>query len=466
MTGDDVVDEAGPAYWRANLESPVLFSDVVEKLLQTGPQHLIEIGPHSALELPIKQVRTKLNMAEDKVHYGSALYRGKNSVDTVLQLVGNLYLHGHTLSFDDVNAVESWVLKAQGKPERRQSTMIRDLPGYTWDYDPQQALFNEPRASVEWRNRKYPRHDLLGAQVHGGDGILTQWRNVLRAKDIPWVEGHKLDTTIVCPAACYLAMAIEAARQVTDAEERLDQGHGFRLWDVNITKASVLPPQEAAEPGVEVFTTLQPCQLPGGSRADWYQFHISSYGGGEATPHATGLIQLVAGSDSSSTTVLPAKRPEDMEPTAPRTWYNRFAQGGLVFEDDFQSLSQIHVHRKRNQMQVLAETKAFGPFATEGGDLQAHGSRYLVHPVAIDTIFQAGIIASTSGNVRDLLAKVPVHIDQLVVSKPASSPAKAGQLNIQAVSEPVGFGTINVSGELADAAGKPVVQVSQCRQVL
>lgn len=467
VTGEDIDHLVDSSYWRANLESPVQFSDVVGKLLQGGPHHFVEIGPHSALELPIKQIRAKMNIGEDKVHYGSALSRGKNSVHTLLDLVGELYLHGHTVSFGDVNAVESWPLKLKAKSERKQGAMLLDLPNYAWDRDPQQQLFNEPRISVEWRNRKNPRHDLLGSQVHGGNGILTTWRNVLRAKDVPWIEGHKLDTSVVCPAACYLAMAIEAMTQVGSQEQEIEEagGHAFRLWDVNITKALVLPAREAADAGVETFTTLQPYQLPGGRAAGWYQFSINSYAYGEATPHASGFIRLVSASDPTAMPALPVVRPEDMEPSAPRTWYNKFSEGGLVFQDHFQSLSQIHLHRKRDQMQVLAETKV-----RQGGDVQKLESRYLLHPVAIDAIFQAGIIASTSGNVRDLLAKVPVHIEQMVVRQPQPGSSTAtqagGGLNIKAVSEPVGFGTISVSGELRDDGGQAVLQISQCRQVL
>ncbi|KAI0886290.1 ketoacyl-synt-domain-containing protein [Annulohypoxylon maeteangense] len=461
---EEIVDKhlVRPSYWRANLESPVLFSNVVEKLLQDfGPHHLIEIGPHSALEMPIRQIRTNLKMGEDKVHYGAALSRGKDSVITFLNLVGNLYLHGHSISFKHVNVVQSSPFRTKGGYAAQQGKMLLDLPNYAWDYD-SQPMINEPRVSVEWRNRKHPRHDILGSQVHGGNGITTTWRNVLKVKDIPWVEGHKLDTTVVFPAAGYLAMAIEAMRQVAGIND-VDEACALKLRDVTITKALVLG-QEANDAGVEIFTTLQPAQLPGHVDTEWHQFNISSYSGEEATTHAKGLIQLAKAYDYATVLSLPTVKPEGMEPSAPRTWYNKFAEGGLNFQGRFQSLSQIHLHRKREDTHVLAKT---GLRQTEGDDKNPE-STYMLHPVTIDSLFQAGIMASTSGIVRELRAKVPVHIEEIIIRSPTHDHSKVSEeneLNIKAVSEPVGFGTIRVSAELYGDNGLPVLQISRCRQV-
>lgn len=468
VDGEVVEREAvSPSYWRANLESPVLFETVVGKLLKYfGSCHLVEIGPHSALELPIKQTYTKLNISKDKVHYNTALSRGKNSVTSVLNLVGDLYLHGHTISFKDVNIVGLWPIKPKTKllPEPSQGAMLLDLPKYYWDYDPQQKLFHESRSSVEWRNRKYPRHDLLGSQVHGGNGILTSWRNVLKAKDVPWIEGHKLDTTIVVPAAGYLAMAVEAMSQVQDVSNRGTEGIAFRLQDIHITKALVLPQEDGLDTGVEVFTTLQPAQISRRGDSDRYQFNISSYALGEATTHATGLIQLAVASEHDTATRLPEIKQDDMEPTAPRVWYNKFVDGGLNFQGSFRSLAQVHVHTRRQEMHVLASTELR---QGDGSGIDSE-SKYMIHPITIDALFQAGIIANTSGVIRELTAKVPVHIEQMMLRPPPmgqlAAPAKE-KLNVKAVSKPVGFGTIRVSGELYGDDGSALLRISRCRLV-
>ncbi|TDZ32378.1 Highly reducing polyketide synthase gloL [Colletotrichum spinosum] len=50
----------GPEYWQRNLESPVLFRQAVTSLLQTSSAALhLEVGPHSALAGPLKQIYTE-----------------------------------------------------------------------------------------------------------------------------------------------------------------------------------------------------------------------------------------------------------------------------------------------------------------------------------------------------------------------------------------------------------------------
>lgn len=178
----------GPSYWRKNLESPVLFYQAIEEMAITANQHIVEIGPHSALQLPIKQIRTKLAILEDQLKYSTALTRGKNAVSCVLSLAGNLFLHGHSIDFARVNAVDLPGSKVSVDVSALEKTIV-DLPAYKWKYD--NLLHYEPRVSQEFRNRKYPHHDLLGSQLHGGDGVGLTWRNLLRIKDVPWLEDHK-----------------------------------------------------------------------------------------------------------------------------------------------------------------------------------------------------------------------------------------------------------------------------------
>ncbi|PWY84065.1 ketoacyl-synt-domain-containing protein [Aspergillus eucalypticola CBS 122712] len=82
-----------PKYWRSNLESPVHFDAAIKIILEQGSHHLIELGPHSALQLPIKQ--TSSDIKQSRYTYNSALIRHQNAQLTILQLVGFLYLHGH-----------------------------------------------------------------------------------------------------------------------------------------------------------------------------------------------------------------------------------------------------------------------------------------------------------------------------------------------------------------------------------
>ena len=64
------------------MESLVLFSDAIERILKFDEKYqLIEIGSHSALEMPIKQIKARLN---DQSPHSSALIRFKDGVDSIL----------------------------------------------------------------------------------------------------------------------------------------------------------------------------------------------------------------------------------------------------------------------------------------------------------------------------------------------------------------------------------------------
>ncbi|KAH6656006.1 hypothetical protein BKA67DRAFT_515368 [Truncatella angustata] len=448
VTGNVFHDSFGPDYWRRNLESPVLFSSAVEQTIKIGSYHMVEIGPHSALELPIKQIRSHLNINESKAHYGSVLSRGKNSITTVLNLIGDLYLHGHEISFKSVNFIDSSIPKR--KVSGYQGTFLNDLPNYRWNYD--DVVFNEPRASVEWRTRKHKRHDLLGSMVLGDGGLIKTWRNILKSKDVPWIEGHKLDHTTVFPAAGYIAMAIEAISQIT--QNTSPSKPGFIIRDVKILKAFPLP-QEENSPGTELFTTLHPVESETGT---WHQFTISTFDLGQATIHSSGLIKL----DEATTSIKRSLGVDEklMEPSAPRTWYKRFTKAGLNYQDKFQCLTEIQCHGKRELMHTHAKTGLL----QGGGEGLTSESDYVIHPVTIDGLLQAGIIASTAGQVNKLDAKVPVQIEQIRIHSPT---VRSGEtMSVDAISVPMGFGTIKISAELYNDVGQVFMQIDQCRAVV
>ena len=452
VSGQLIAAPVDAAYWRENLESPVLFSTAVEKLAQGTQYHLIELGPHSALEMPIKQTRTKLNINENNLYYSSAISRGKNSVTTMLNLIGDLYLHGHDIEWNEVNHVDTSVSQTEGSKEQGQ--LLVDLPNYPWNYD--SLLWNESRSSVEFRERKHLHHDLLGSQASGGDGIITKWRNVLRTKDVPWLEHHKLNETIVFPGAGYIGMAMEAVSQVTETTSQ--DKPAFVLRHFHILDSLSL----SNEPGsdtVEVFTTMRPESISATTKSNiWWNFEISSFASDMAIVHASGLIAIER---QSKTMQSELQYPQStMEQNATRTWYKKFVNVGLNFGDSFQSLAEIHNHGSKEIMHTTAGTKLL----QGGGDGLQRQSKYPVHPITLDALFQTGIIASASGIVKNLKAKVPVMIEYARIGSvaPQGSPE---QWTIDATSEPVGTGAVKVNAEMHDTKGNAMVQFKNIHAV-
>ena len=440
--GEEVTGKILPSYWRKNLESPVLFSDALEGLLKDSKLHLVEVGPHSALQLPIKQTRIKLNLSEDDVHYSSALLREKDSTHCVLNLMGDLFLHGHDISFAKVNYVETSLPGT--KSPHAQGKFVKDLPPYPWHYD--SVLWSEGRQSRELRNRTHGYHDLLGTQTIGGDGHTTTWRNIVRVKDIPWVEGHKLGNDIVMPGAAYLAMAVEGVCQVTGTVKA--DKPSFSLRHVNIMKALQMS-ADSNSTGVEIFTTLSPMQISGTSSSDrWFEFKVMSYEEKGPATHATGMICL----DNDPINSKLSSRPQDLEALATRNWYDRFIKVGLNFGPTFQTLEKIETHQGKKTMHVRSTI----PYLQGGGEGINKESDYIMHPITIDTMFQSAIIASSAGMLKDLNCKVPTTIEYARFKVPSSAD---GSWTVDAVSKPTGFGSISVSAEVHDNLGQVCAQL-------
>jgi acyl transferase domain-containing protein len=180
------------SYWRQNLESPVRFSQAVTRALaieDLGINHLIEIGPHSALAGPVRQLKDALKLTSRDLDYTPSLVRGESSVTKLLELAGNLFIKGYPVNLAQVNAVQKMV---NGAITTKPTFTIVDLPRYSWNYANGTNLRHENRVSAELRTRKFPRHDLLGTRVLGSIRDKAQWRNLLDAHDLPWLEQHKV----------------------------------------------------------------------------------------------------------------------------------------------------------------------------------------------------------------------------------------------------------------------------------
>ncbi|KAJ0278478.1 hypothetical protein Brms1b_009455 [Colletotrichum noveboracense] len=93
--------ELGPDYWIQNLVSPVLFNGAVIKALHTlnSEKVFLEIGPHSALAGPIRQI---LGAEKINAEYIATLIRGQDAHQEVVRAVGELWLRNHPVALDRV----------------------------------------------------------------------------------------------------------------------------------------------------------------------------------------------------------------------------------------------------------------------------------------------------------------------------------------------------------------------------
>nr|URT29632.1 AmpB [Beauveria felina] len=382
--------KAPASYWRANLESPVLFSQAVARLVDNEdvPIHsLVEIGPHPALKGPLDQI---LKAGGKTVAYASTLKRQENGQRSLLQLAGTLFSLNATIDLAAVNAVD-----VVGSTRLEHGCTCTELPPYKYTYGG--LNYHESRASKEYRYRSVLRHDLLGSKVVGNAKLRPQWRNILRMKDVPWLGDHRL-------------VPVEAASRIYDEFPEPLKIKGFSLRDVAVKKGLVIPEDDY---GVEVLTSLELVDGATAQSPAWATFSVSSVDRetNEWTEHSTGRVKVEV-----------AAAPEDVEkhqvaPHAPRSvdaraWYKKFLDIGLGYGPAFQPLSNI----RTDASNTAVATVDLNPTAIKGGE-----SRYPLHPASLDGAIQLGLIASHSGRLSEASAAfVPVHLSRLYVANDIS----------------------------------------------
>ena len=183
-------------YWGKNLTSPVQFVDAITSLLshssgghgdeRNGGQdevgvidHLVEIGPHSTLQGPLKNILKCIGLYET-TGYSSLLSRGKCARETSLTTAGRLHCLGCRVDLMEVN-----LLRGQRIPR-----MLIDLPGYPFNHSQQYWL--ESRISKNFRFRRHPPHELLGTTVRDWNPLEPTWRHFIRDSESPWTSDHKV----------------------------------------------------------------------------------------------------------------------------------------------------------------------------------------------------------------------------------------------------------------------------------
>jgi len=191
ITANDVCQ---PEYWIRNLLSPVLFLDAMESICQASLGNykkldgshrseisvtdLVEIGPHSALRGPIREILVNIKQ-DDTISYTSLLMRNFSATHTLLQAMGQLHSLGHTLSLAQVNVENT-----------RDMTTLCNLPEYQFNHS--KAYWYESRASKGYRFRKARVNDLLGVADSNSNSLEAKWRNIIRTSNLPWLEDHKV----------------------------------------------------------------------------------------------------------------------------------------------------------------------------------------------------------------------------------------------------------------------------------
>ena len=273
VTAAEKTNDFGPSYWVQNLTSPVRFSNALAELcrIQHTEAHFtsdsvpcfIEIGPHSALSGPTRQILAQPKLESTSFRYLPSLVRNHDSLHSILSLCGKVFELGYPLNLDPSNLFGS---------SRSHKAVVHNLPPYPWDHSTK--YWHESRLSKEFRFRPNPHHDLLGVQIPSGTPFEPMWRNILNLETLPWLRDHTVDNSIIFPGSGYLCMAIEAITQDLQSRQSTGSIRQYILRDIVFSKALLIP-----EPPGQVEIQLSLKALKIGNPRDssgWNDFRVFS----------------------------------------------------------------------------------------------------------------------------------------------------------------------------------------------
>ncbi|KAI1424757.1 ketoacyl-synt-domain-containing protein [Xylaria sp. FL1777] len=428
--------ELESSYWVQNLTCAVRFDEAVQSMLKpidghrTGVNMLLELGPHSALQGPLKQILKAVGGDAAKVPYVAALARKKNAVETALDVAATLFTKGAVLDFDAINF-----------PKPGKSPMLlNDLPRYPWNYSAK--YWHESRFTQLHKNRSAPRNDILGTLANYSSDLEPTWRNIVRLDDLPWLQHHKIQSMVVFPMAGYVAMALEAvAQRATEANIPFDK---YELRDISVTAPLII-----SEEDVEMVTSLRPYQEGGLVSSEiWDEFRIRSWTKSNGwKEHCKGLVAVEPkesnGIDSVRQALASRVRLQstvaEVEKNASRSLdatklYDTLSEVGVSYGPTLQGINNCHVGDGCSHAEILVP------------DIAKEMPNHYLSDAIIQPAFLESLISlywSIVENGQDVIDTVylPSSISRISISKEITAAAQEPEYRMQAYCQ----GTLPIS---------------------
>jgi acyl transferase domain-containing protein len=404
-------DLTSPEYWVKNLTSTVRFSDAISTLsAQSRRQRkvlgrkagrdndfkiseLVEVGPHHALRGPIRECLEAMNKAEIIKYYPMLVRRPTSSTSKppasatgdILTLAGNLWELGHPIDLLAINDLSRDIQRA----------LRVDLPEYPFNHS--QVHWRESRVARNYRMRDTPHHDFLGVRSDDWNEKQAHWRNIVSETRLPWLRDHRLAGQYLYPGGGMVVMAVEAARQLVDAEKHPKGPSSFELRDLQILNA--FQSIKSSDSQVETRFTL----VPTIENPLWSQFHLFIYESNSWVEVCHGQIRVHHDTEEDeegghrdkvhtrwshhlqnwSTQSFEGNFSKSQEAFDTNTFYDIVAaQNDAAYGPAFQTLDDIAVSSDGRVMADIHTRK----WAKHYGD--EHVSPHIIHPATVDGLFQ------------------------------------------------------------------------------
>jgi acyl transferase domain-containing protein len=298
VTAQDVTDPSilkNVDYWVNNMVNPVRFSQAVTTIVSQNHtslkgkklgapakktvSDLVEIGPHPALQRPVRRILQANNSAPGTVRYSATLNRRPDTWQNFLSVLGNLHSHGYLLGLDRVNRVRESSTRTQLPLEVRR--LLIDLPEYPFNHS--RRYWFETTASRNIRLPPSKNLELMGTPAPESTPLEAKWRKFFYVSETTWIEDHKVNGKIIYPATRMAVMAIEGARQLATSNQAIK---GYFLKDATFTHPISINPANKTE----VQLCMRPLRNVLEKSAPWYEFRIYLGTGDQQRENCRGTI--------------------------------------------------------------------------------------------------------------------------------------------------------------------------------
>ena len=190
VTGHVIAGQmADGMYWWRNIRDPVHFEQGLREALRLGANIFVEIGPHANLAPMVSGVLAESGKAAVVV---PSLKREEPHDTSLMAAASALYVAG---------AEPDWT-RFYGEAPRR-----IELPRYPWENKTFWIETEEMHAALHGTRA----HALLGTRAFGP---APSWTSELSLEELPWLQDHAVDGSVIFPGAGYLEMMFAAGREL------------------------------------------------------------------------------------------------------------------------------------------------------------------------------------------------------------------------------------------------------------
>lgn len=194
------------AYWMRNLREPVLFSDAIRRLTESGHDLFLEVSPHPLLLTAIKQGLD---------HFGKAgmalpsMRRKADAREVMLQSLGALFVAGYPVEWDKFYSVKGKCVTLPSYPWQRDRCWFEDEMGGSCS-----GRFSD-WAPKRWaREQADDRPTSLDRRFKSAfPEEMYFWEVELDRRRLNYLNDYTVQGMLVAPTTTYIEMTMAAASE-------------------------------------------------------------------------------------------------------------------------------------------------------------------------------------------------------------------------------------------------------------